>query len=171
MDKNSITGIVIICAIMFAWMWYSAPSKEEIAKKRAQDSLVLVEKQRDTVRNRQSAIGNSERTENQEPRTKHDSLSSSDSAKKAQLVNKFDVFASAAQDSERTYTIENELLKATVSSKGGRICSVQLKKYRTHDSLPLNLFDKDSSSFGILFDTEHNRTINTGDLYFHAAFS
>jgi YidC/Oxa1 family membrane protein insertase len=167
MDKNSITGIILICGIMFAWMWYSAPSKEEIAKqKRTKDSLEFVAEQhaRDTAKsgNQTSVIG---ATLNHSSST----IATTDSAKNVELKNKYDVFASVANDSDQFFTIENDLLKATISSKGGRICSVQLKKYRTHDSLPLYLFDKDSSSFGILFDTERNRTINTADLYFRPA--
>lgn len=176
MDKNSITGIIVICALMFAWMWYSAPSKEELAKQqRAKDSLELVQRQKAQDKTgSQKALGYQEAAGNHavsgKPLTRKDSLSSTDSAKTALLVNKYDVFASAAEhDSEKTYTLENELLKATICSKGGRICSVQLKEYRTHDSLPLFLFDADSSAFALLFDTEHNRTINTGDLYFQPA--
>lgn len=152
---------------MFAWMWYSAPGKEELAKQqRTKDSLALVQQQqvKDTVTGNQSSVIGE--TSNIKHQTSSDSLSSTDSAKTVFLNNKYDVFAATAQDSERFYTIENELLRATVSSKGGRICSVQLKEYRTHDSLPLFLFDADSSSFGILFDTENNRTINTGELFF-----
>jgi YidC/Oxa1 family membrane protein insertase len=174
MDKNSITGIILICGIMFAWMWYSQPSKEEIAKqKRTRDSLTLVAEQhaRDTV-----GGGKSTGSLKDPSAISHPLSAATDSVKNADLLNKYDMFAAVASDSpngvlrtNQFYTIENELLKATVSSKGGRICSVQLKKYRTHDSLPLYLFDKDSSSFGILFDTEHNRTINSGDLYFKPA--
>src|ERR1035437_841555 len=165
MDKNSITGIVLICAIMFAWMWYSAPSKDEIAKqRRAKDSLELAQKQKAQSQgsSRQLMVGK-DSTSNVQHLT---SNRLSDSSKQVERVNKFDVFASASKDSNRFFTIENELLKATISSKGGRICSVVLKKYRTYDSLPLTLFDADSSSFGLLFDTEHNRTINSSELYF-----
>lgn len=164
MDRNSITGIIIICAIMFAWMWYAAPSKEELAKQqRSRDSLALVQGQKEQI---DSSSGSSNRKDtlavNHQPLT----IAPTDSAKSAALANKYDVFAAAAQDSDRFFTIENELIRATVSAKGGRVCTVQLKEYRTHDSLPLFLFDKDSSSFGMLFDTENNRTINTCDLYF-----
>ncbi|MEK6616492.1 MAG: YidC/Oxa1 family insertase periplasmic-domain containing protein, partial [Bacteroidota bacterium] len=167
MDKNSITGIVLICAIMFAWMWYSAPSKEEIAKKRIQDSLALVAQQqarKDTV-SRQLSVDSSI-TNAKQLTTNNGQLTNSDSAKAVTLVNKYDVFASAASDSNVFFSLENKKIKATISKKGGRICSVQLKEYLTHDSLPLILFDSDSSSFGLLFDTENNRTINTSELYF-----
>lgn len=153
---------------MFAWMWYSAPSKEQLEKqKKTKDSLELVEKQKvvkDTV-SRQLLVDSSI-TNTKQPTTNNGQPTTSDSAKTVALNNKYDVFASAATDSNQFFTIENELLKVTISSKGGRVCSAQLKKYRTNDSLPLILFDADSSSFGILFDTEHNRTINTSELYF-----
>lgn len=155
---------------MFAWMWYSAPSKEEVAKKRTQDSLVLIEKQkavRDTVGSRQSAVSKDSASDKQLT-TNNGQLTNSDSAKNVSLANKYDVFASAASDSNAFFILENEKIKATISKKGGRISSVQLKEYVTHDSLPLMLFDNDSSSFGLLFDTENNRTINTSELYFQS---
>lgn len=152
---------------MFAWMWYAAPSKEELAKQqRTKDSLALVQEQRarDTVGSGQSSVSGMAAAGASS--AGKDSALNTDSAKTALLVNKYDVFAPAAVVSSETYTLENDLLKATVSAKGGRIATVQLKEYRTHDSLPLYLFDADSSSFGLLFDTERNRTINTNELSF-----
>src|ERR1035437_4649308 len=126
MDRNSITGIVLICAIMFAWMWYSAPSKEEIAKqRRTKDSLELVQKQKaqNTIGNKQLTVGKDTSAISHQPSV----IAKNDSAKQVERTNKYDVFASASKDSNKFFTIENELLKATLSSKGGRICSVQLK--------------------------------------------
>ena len=53
-----------------------------------------------------------------------------------------------------------------MSSKGGRIASVRLKKFATYDSLPLILFDESESSFGFSFFSTESRLINTKDLYF-----
>ncbi|MFH1004234.1 MAG: membrane protein insertase YidC [Bacteroidota bacterium] len=171
MDKNSITGLVMICGIMILWMWYAAPSKKEIEKqRRIKDSLELIEKQnaKDTVgksRELSKAVGN-DSIDKKQLTIDNEQLTNSDSVKTTELINKYDMFASAVVDSNKFFTIENEKIKITISNKGGRICSVQLKKYRTYDSLPLILFDNDSSSFGLLFDTENNRTINTAELYF-----
>jgi len=167
MDKNSITGIIIICALMFGWMWYSAPSKEELQQqKKTKDSLEIVEKQKvqDTTGGRSMTAGTSVKENMQF--TAKDSLSRTNSAKAVLLNNKYDVFAASANDSNAFFTLENDKIKASISKMGGRICSVQLKEYLTHDSLPLMLFDRDSSSFGLLFDTENNRTIHTSELYF-----
>ena len=57
-------------------------------------------------------------------------------------------------------------MKLSISPKGGRIVSAILKDYQTTDSLPLNLIDRDSSAFNIIFFSEGNRIINTQDLYF-----
>ncbi len=162
LDKNSLIGISLICAIMFAWMWYSAPSKNELQKqKHTKDSLQLVEKQNEkssSVSNNNIAVTESKST--------NVAASATDSAKTAELANKFDVFAGAATDSQAFFTLENKHLSATISKKGGRICSVRLKNYKTYSGDSLILFDNDSSSFGLLFDTEKNRTINTNDLFF-----
>src|SRR5437868_3895506 len=43
MDRNSITGILLIAAIMLGWMYFSAPSAEDLAKqKHYQDSVALI---------------------------------------------------------------------------------------------------------------------------------
>ena len=66
---------------------------------------------------------------------------------------------------ETFYTLENDKLKLTISSKGGRPYSVQLKDFVTHDSLPLLLFEGDSTVFGLQFFAD-GHSIATNDLYF-----
>jgi YidC/Oxa1 family membrane protein insertase len=75
-------------------------------------------------------------------------------------------FASAAKSEEKFYTLESDLLKLKISSRGGRVWSVQLKDYQTFDTLPLVLYKGDSSVFGFEFNTEDLRTLNTANLIF-----
>ncbi len=63
-------------------------------------------------------------------------------------------------------TVENDLVKFRFSSLGGRIYSVQLKKYKTWDQRPLILFDGDSTEFGFRFFTIDNKLIDTKTLLF-----
>ena len=58
-----------------------------------------------------------------------------------------------------------------ISAKGGKIHSIILKGFQTFDSLPLSLFDGDSSRFGIEFNTQDLKFINTNDLYFKPYFN
>ena len=47
MDKNTITGFVLIAALLIGFSWYNKPSDEEIAQQqRVQDSIANVEKKK-----------------------------------------------------------------------------------------------------------------------------
>lgn len=83
-------------------------------------------------------------------------------------VDKIDygVFASSATGENEFITIENNKVELKISSKGGRVYSARLKDYRTHDSLPLILFSGDSTVFGFNFFTTDNRAVQTNQLYF-----
>ena len=95
-----------------------------------------------------------------------DSTALNDSAAVALKSDAFGAFKTAAFGEEKFFTVENELIRLKFSNKGGRIYSAELKNYRTHDSLPLILFDKDESALGFTLTTTNNRVVNTADLYF-----
>lgn len=78
----------------------------------------------------------------------------------------FGLFSGSAHGEEQFFTIENSKIALTVSSKGGRIYSARLKEYKTHDSLPIILFDGDSTVFGYKFFTSDNKAVETNDLFF-----
>ncbi len=88
-----------------------------------------------------------------------------DSVSRQSRIQELGDFANAAFGEDELHTIENDLLKLTVSTKGGRPYSVTLKDYKTSDSEPLVLFSGDSTIFGFNFGYQ-NRNISTNDLYF-----
>jgi YidC/Oxa1 family membrane protein insertase len=92
-----------------------------------------------------------------------DSVSSENSIQSK--IDEFGVFGSSAIGEEEFYTLENNLVRITFSNKGGRIYTVQLIDYQTHDSLPLILFDGPETQFGLNFFAQ-NRSIQTNQLYF-----
>ncbi|MGQ9621242.1 MAG: membrane protein insertase YidC [Bacteroidales bacterium] len=76
------------------------------------------------------------------------------------------IFSYALTGSNDFIILENELLELKIALKGGRIYSARLKNYLTYDSLPLVLFDGDSTVFGFNFFTSDNRPVQTTNLYF-----
>ncbi len=76
------------------------------------------------------------------------------------------IFASRASGENEFFTMENDLMVMTISSRGGKPFSVMLKEYVTHDGRPLVLFDGDSTVFGYKFFTADNKPIKTDELYF-----
>ena len=82
------------------------------------------------------------------------------------LKNDFGVFHRSATGEPQTLVLENDLLKVVFSNKGGSVKSVELKKYQTHDSLPLILFASDENQTNIQLPITNSRVINTQDLFF-----
>ena len=171
MNKSSLIGFILIAAILFGWMWWMQPSKEQIAEqKRIQDSIRMARQE--------AAILDSIRlAEEQAAKAAADTIPQAaipetvtDSATLAlmqyqQSRDKFGVFASASNGEEQLWTVENDLQRITFSSKGGYIKEVELKAYQTYDSMPLISFDPETAMFDLSFFS-NNRIINTSQLYF-----
>ncbi|MCW0482902.1 membrane protein insertase YidC [Gaoshiqia sediminis] len=157
MDKNTIVGMVLIFAILIGFSYLNKPSQEEIeAARRRQDSIAQVEAER-----RQEAEVRI--TEMATPEV--ETLASDSSQLTTAAQDRFGIFAPAATGEEKFITLENNLMKVKVSTKGGKIYSVELKNYQTYDSLPLILFDGPENLFGLNFFAQ-NRSIRTDDLFF-----
>ena len=67
-----------------------------------------------------------------------------DSSALAQQADQLGSFAAAGIGKDEDIVIENDLLKITLTSKGGRVKSAELKKYKTWEKKPLVLFEGDS---------------------------
>jgi YidC/Oxa1 family membrane protein insertase len=78
----------------------------------------------------------------------------------------YGVFSESASGENDFITIQNSKVDLKISLKGGRVYSAQLKDYRTFDSLPLILFSGDSTVFGFNFFTTDNKAVQTNNLYF-----
>ena len=149
MDRNSITGVILIVLIVVGYNALYPPVIEVDAEKSDDNTTVITEE---------------ESTINEETNTIIPDITELDDLHQ----RTYGVFAPSAQGSDEDIVIENDVLKLSISSKGGRIVSAILKNYQTTDSLPLNLIDRDSSAFNIIFFSEGNRIVNTKDLYFKA---
>jgi YidC/Oxa1 family membrane protein insertase len=162
MDKNSIIGLCIIGLIILAYGIYTQPGEEEIkAMNQRKDSLALVEA-------RKIAADSLAKIQPVAPVIIDTTVLQNDSLRQIVEREKFGVFSTAAAGSEQLLTLENNKLKITISSLGGKIKSAELKNYKTSDQKPLLLMSGDSSDFNVSLSAQ-NRIINTRDLYFQAS--
>ena len=146
-DKNSLIGFVLMAIILIVFNTFFFPEiiVEDENTKHITETIIQPETESSKITSATVPIIN-------------------DSLVNEELKLTYGVFANTAIGEEQFEVIENDKLKITVSNKGGRITSVVLKEYQTYDSLPLDLYDADSSRFNLQFTTGHN--INTSDLYF-----
>ena len=162
MDKNTWVGFLLIAAIIVGFTMLNRPSKEQLAERqRVQDSIKLarmaeLEAQRisDSL---QYVAGNAVQAE-----------TISEEEQQAHMQAAYGTFAQAAQGEEQWVTLENEHLRLTLSTLGGRIQRAELPEYHASgDSVnPLCLFRADESTFGFTLITANNRILQTSNLYF-----
>ncbi len=169
-NKNTLIGFILIAAILFGWMYFMSPSKEQLAEQqRIQDSIRR-------VRLEEMALDSLRQVEQQRQAaalaqlTDTATTANMDSATLAQqkanvLRDKYGTFAPSAEGEEQTFTIENKLQRLTFSTKGGFLKQVELKEYKTYDSLPLISFDPETALFDLSFFAS-NRIVNTSQFYF-----
>lgn len=159
MDKNSIIGLLIIAAMIIGYSIYTQPSTEELAQ---QKELQI----QDSIKTANEAIDlqKEETVLEVEEIPVNDSLGLVEADEKLQAA--FGDLVTAAQGEEKEIIIENDNYKAIISTKGGLLTYLELKDYKTYDSLPLVLFEQNKSLQNLVFDYPGFGRVNFTDLYF-----
>lgn len=148
MDRNTITGLVVIALILIGYSYFMSPSKEELKAMHVRDSIARIEAQRAAALEKERQADFAAQQQNTE----------------TQQAGTEAIFKQDSLPVEQ-YTLENNKIKLHINTKGGCIDYVDLKGYRTHDSLPLILWKDHKSSMGLNFYAR-NKQINTADLIF-----
>ncbi|RKR83896.1 YidC/Oxa1 family membrane protein insertase [Mucilaginibacter gracilis] len=147
MDKNTYTGLFLIMLILFGSFYLMKPSEAEL--KKAQIAAHADSLKRAGIKT--AAV-----------------VPQADSVKKPKVVDSAllkTAFGAATVGDDKLVTVQNKELLVKVSTLGGRVQSVELKRFKTFDGKPLILFDGANNHFGLNF-IAGNKKINTNDLYF-----
>lgn len=146
MDKNTITGLVLIGILLVGFSFLSRPSKEDLAaQQRYYDSIALVQKQEAELKAKTEAALANEKEE-----TVADSAA---------------LFFDATKGTETFTKIQNDLVEITLDNKGGRVYSALLKNYNGQDKKPVVLFNNEDASMSFNFYNKQG-AIQTKDFFF-----
>ncbi len=172
-DKNSIIGLVLIGAILLIGSIITSPSDEEIAakkEKQAKEKAKTEQVAKEKPDTNSTKISEVDKQETVLAAVDSNQISQQDSLRSLKASMKYGNFLAATKGEKKDYIIENENVKVTISNKGGRVSSVELKNFNTYDSLPLILFHEDSSHFNIELTVNDelggSKAIKTEDLFF-----
>ncbi|HEX8514806.1 MAG TPA: membrane protein insertase YidC [Bacteroidia bacterium] len=165
MDRNSIIGLLLIGGILVGWMVFTQPNAAEKAKlQHAQDSIAQY-----TLTQQEAAETQKKASETQKTKVLTASLPATgeinDSVRTIIKKQIYGPFYEASKGENKNLVLENELMKVNVSTKGGRISSVELKNYKTYDGKPLILFYADSSQQSLVFESG-SKKIATDTMFF-----
>ena len=150
MDKNTITGLVLIGILLVGFSYLSRPSEEQLAaQKRYYDSIAVVQQEQEALKLKTEAA-----------------LASAQ--KEAAEKDSSALFFDALKGTEEKVSIQNNLVDITLSTKGGRVTSALLKEYMLQDKkTPVTLFDGEDAAMNFNFYNQKG-TIQTKDYFFEA---
>ncbi len=154
MDRNAVTGIVLITAMLMAWFYFFAPEPPPptpVDQNATEESGSQVPEAGGTV------VEKAEETEE---------IVANDSAKSAREQDTYSDFYQLVNGENQQITVETELLSATLNTRGGAFSTVKLNKHQTYDSLALPIIADNPQNelyFQFLY---RNRPINSSDLFF-----
>lgn len=169
MNKNTIIGLLLIFGILITFTVLNPPAKKEESKDNNKDTTEIKQDSTEIIPISDSIVVQ----DSIDAKSVVDTLLS-DSLSEEQLAitpsilkDKYGDFYTNVEGEYKEIVLVSDKIKMHISNKGGRIQSVKLKEYQTFDSLPLLLWNRDSSVFDMTFLSE-NRTLHTEDFYFQA---
>ena len=155
MDKNTITGFVLIGLILFGFTWYqSRQYDKQIAYQAQLDSIAAVE--------RAAGMAAESIADSLQASAAEEGAAAPVQGKAA--IYKDSLLNLASGGEERIVTISNDKIEVAFTTKGAQPYSVKVQNYRTYDSTDLYLFKPGNSEMGIGIYTGEN--INTKDFVF-----
>jgi YidC/Oxa1 family membrane protein insertase len=143
----------------------SGPTKEQIARnKRIKDSVELARK----LAREGDSIRIAQLQKSADTITSPAKIFANDSVRVAKEKENYKDFSVAIYGTTEKYVLENELIKATLTNKGGYIEQVELKNYKRPESTePLVLFNADSTHFSLKLNAyERTSVFSTDSFYF-----
>lgn len=168
MDRNTITGLLLIGAILIGYSLWMQPSEAERAEaQRIQDSIAneqiadeIIDESNTAIREDSTVAAPIEAELDSTEVALRDSL--------AQLERKrrLGTFANAGDGTPEYHTIENEFVRLTLSNQGAAPVSAELIEYVTFDSMPLYLFDKETSIFRFNFWANKSKELRSDEMFF-----
>lgn len=139
MDKRSFFGFILIGIIITAWIVYTSTTTRPVTP-----SKPATEQKETPKAQNASPVTNTETSENKLGKT----------------------YAPFQAQGEEFITIETDLIRAKISSKGGTIARWELKKYNSWYGQPVQLITQGSREFSLSFFSNEGKKVDTRDLNF-----
>ena len=148
MNKDTVTGFVLIAIVLIAFSWYNQPSKEEIeAYQRQQDSITAVQRDKEV----KQQMAEAERRAEAEAAAKGDTTA---------------LFYTALNGTNQDITLKNAKVELTVSTKGGTLSKAVVKGFKDKDGHnDVTLFDQNDQQMNFMLAGKQDNII-TQDLFF-----
>ena len=148
MDKNTITGLVLMGLLLIGFSWWSQPSSEQKAEMMRQDSIAAVMKQK-----AETSKKNAEAKHLAEQKAKQEADTTA-------------LFHEALQGEAQDIVLKNEKLSLTLNTKGGTVTKAVIKGFKDKEgNKDVTLLDENVHQLNFTLSTK-DANIATQDLFF-----
>lgn len=137
MDKNTVTGIILIAAVLIGFSFFNSRQSEQAMQEMAQ-TVPAADQPVDTLRMEQTPSAAADTTA---------------------------LFYAAKSGTPQQVVLENSKVKVTLSTRGGRITEVMLKGYLDQQKKPVRLFTETDANMAFYLSLKQEN-INTNDYVF-----
>lgn len=158
MDRNSITGLVLILIVMVAWAYFTMPSEQELQQRQAEQA------QQDSIAAAQAEepAGLDEADELQAP-----SGTQTVGPEEEETPGEMGMFAAASIADTMETVVETPLYTATFTNVGAGPKKIFLRDYETWNDQPVQMIrDTSQSAYSLGFLTTENYNVQTEGLLF-----
>ena len=147
MDKNTVTGFILIALVIIGFSWYSRPSEAELRQQAMQDSIAAVERaQAETLEREQETAAETQRA--------------------ALAADSTSLFFAQRSGTAKDVVLENGCVKVTISTQGATIQEAEILGYanRKKDGNVVILNKEDAQMQLALCGKQEN--LMSGDFFF-----
>jgi len=146
MDKNTITGFILMALVLIGFSWYSRPSEAQLQAQRERDSIAAAQliEQEEAEQAQAKAV---------------------EAQAQAQLQDSTSMLFGARSGQEQRITLENDLVRVTINTHGGVVEDVELKNYQDQQKEHIHLINPKDSRLTLSLAAKQENIV-TSDLYF-----
>ena len=147
MDKNTVTGFILMALVLILFSWYSRPSKEQLQAQRERDSIAAIQRAEAEKAEAEAALT--------VPKDSSEGLTPDSTS----------LLFATAQGEEQLITLENDLVRITINTHGGVIEEAELKNYKDQQKEPVRLLTKQDAQMVLSLATKQENIV-TNQLFF-----
>lgn len=146
MDKNTITGFILIALVLIGFSWFSQPGEAELRQRRIQDSIAVVEQQKAEAREKEK-----------------EAQALLKEVEAAMDTNS--LFHNSRMGESRKVVLQNELVKLTFNTRGGCVEEAELKEYKSREGGNVILFTDKDAAMKLMWPGK-SENITSSDFFF-----
>ena len=166
MDRNTLTGLVLMMALLLGYQWYMAPTDEEVAQWEAEQARLTAEEDSTAAADYAASQAALNATAQLQAASENDGNLNPELD--AELRRRFGEFGPGVIGTDRDLVMSNDQVRVTFSTRGGLPVAATLQDGYTRygGDEPVSLWVREQSDMNVAWDVPGVGRVGFQDLHF-----